>query len=699
MTVNPLNVALSGLRAAQSQISVTSNNIANVSTDGYTRKTLQQYTTVVGNEAAGVRTGQVQRRIDEILLRDYRNQISSTSGLAVTQDYLDQVQDLHGSPDAQISISANIGKLRDAFSQLSNTPENTFALRNVYDKAQQLANQFNSFSDRMTEMRNNVQADMQRSVDNINALSEQIAQLNSSISRATAVGRAVPDLEDQRDVAIRELSKEVELSYYVDGSNSMVVMTKNGQLLADLDANTVYFSSTPLGPGSYYPVSAGAIRLGNPTTGVDLTNGSDLGGRLGALIELRDTTLPVYQAQVDELAHKMAMRFDSQGLRLFSLPDGTIPANTPASYTGFAANIQVNPAVITDINLIRKGTTVGSTVQDGSDEVLRKIVEFTFGSVQYEQLTGTVDVSNTVPLLFTTLGIAAQARITGEANIQALGALDSSPYINPPVEDDFTIQVGAGAPVTIAITAGQTATNLLTTINTAFPGMASLGAGGQLVLTAAQTITIGAGSLGAAGLQELGLTAGATTAVNPSFQIAVGNNNMATVEIAPTDTITQLLTKLNALPGVDASLTVTAPTGRLLIRPDEGGDITVIDGLGSPLAALGLAETNVNHAAFNVTGLGPASALDGRIQNSTTIFDYSTQMVSLQSQDALNVDTDFKTQDNYRASLEKEYLDTTGVNLDEEMANLIAIQNAYTASARAISAVEEMLDELMATFR
>src|SRR5689334_12803087 len=135
MTVNPLNVALSGLRAAQSQISVTSNNIANVSTDGYTRKTLQQYTTVIGAEAAGVRTGMILRKIDQILLRDYRSQVSSASGLEVRQGYMDQIQDLHGSPDAQISISANMGKLKDSFAQLSNTPENSFALRNVYDKA------------------------------------------------------------------------------------------------------------------------------------------------------------------------------------------------------------------------------------------------------------------------------------------------------------------------------------------------------------------------------------------------------------------------------------------------------------------------------------------------------------------------------------------------------------------------------------
>jgi len=701
MAVNPLNIALSGLRVAQAQISVTSNNIANVSTDGYTRKTLQQYTTVLDGVGSGVQLGQVERRIDEILLRDYRSQVSKTTALSTRQSYLDQIQDLHGAPDAEVSISANINKLFDAFSQLSNTPENSFALRNVYDKASQLAKQFNAFSDRITEMRNNTQSEMRQSVDQINALTKQISELNSAIARNFSLGKTSPDLEDQRDVAVRELSKEIDVSYYVDQAGALVVMTKNGQLLADQEQTLMYFSSTPVGPGNYYPVSASAIRLGNSLTGTDITSDAQLGGRLGALVDLRDNTLPVYQAQIDETAHKMAMRFDSQGLRLFSSADGTIPANTPTAYTGFAAGIQVNPAITADQTLIRKGTATGSTVQDGSNEILRKVIQFAFGTTQYEQLAGTANISAALPTLFTTLGIAAQATLRGEADIQALGSLDSSPYINPPTNATFTIQVGVGAPATITIAGGHTASDLVSSINTAFPGMASLGPGGQLVLTATDSITIdsaGANPIGSLGLQELGLTAGTTPAENPSFEIGVGNDERTKIEILPTDTGASLVSKLNLnVPGITASIVM--PAGTLLIVPTNGGDITALDGLGTPLAELGVTETNIAHAAFNVTNLGPAGALNGRIQNGTTIIDYATQMVGIQSQDSQNIDLSFKTEENYRATLEREYMDTTGVNLDEEMSNLIAIQTAYTASARAMSTVQSLLQELMDTFR
>ena len=110
-TVNPLSIALTGLRVAQAQIGVASNNIANVSTDGYSRKTLQQYTSVVGlGEGAGAATGLIQRRVNDILVTDYRKQISLSSGLSTRQTYLQQIQELHGPPDANTSLSAELGK-------------------------------------------------------------------------------------------------------------------------------------------------------------------------------------------------------------------------------------------------------------------------------------------------------------------------------------------------------------------------------------------------------------------------------------------------------------------------------------------------------------------------------------------------------------------------------------------------------------
>ncbi len=693
--VNPLMTALSGLKVAQTQIAVASNNIANASTEGYTRKTVQQYSLVIGNEGVGVDTGTVQRHIDAILLRDYRTQISSSSNYGTTQKYLNQVQNFHGSPDSETALSSYIGRLQNAFSELSNEPENQYALNNVYSSAKQVVDKFSSASAMLTTLRNGAQDEMVQSITQINQLTTEIAQLNVSIKAGTAVGRSTADLEDKRDQAIKSLASEMDVTYYTDAENVTTVMTRSGQTLADTGPRTIYFSKAALGPANYYPASAGAVMLDDPLTGSDLTADTSLGGRLGALVKLRDQTLPTYQAQLDETAHKMALRFDAEGLKLFTNPDGTIPANTPSSYVGFSASMVINPAVTQDKSLIVKGTGASSTVQSGSSEVLRKVVQFAFGDIQYEQGLGNVDISNAVPTLFTTLGISGQSRVVGTKNVQSLTTLDSSPLIIPGTNDTLTLQVGAAPAQTITITAGMTASGLVTAINAAYPGMAQLGAGGQLVLTTANDLTIGAGTLGASGLAELGLTAGTTTATPPSFTVAVGNNDPVTIQIASTDTSTQLLNKLNAVAGVTATLTAD---GYLKIVPTEGGDISLVDGTGKPLAALGMVVSNVAHTAFNVANLGAGSNLDGGVQSATGVQNYMAQAISLQSQDAALASSSYTTEDSYRATLEKEYTDETGVNIDEEMARLINIQTAYSASARAISIAQQMLDELMNTF-
>lgn len=695
MAVNPLDIALTGLRAAQAQISVISNNVANASTDGYSRKTLQQYTQLLGDDPSGVRLGTVQRNVNDILVRDYRTQTSKTSALETRAQYLGQVQDFHGAPDAEQSMSSYIGKLKDAFSQLANQPESQFLISNVMSRAQQVVDKFSGFSDKITNLRNFAQTEMTESVNRINALTQQIADLNVAVKQSIIRQVSSAELEDQRDIAVKALASEVDLSFFKSSDGVLTVMTREGQLLADTQPVEVYFDKTAVGPSSYYPVSANAVRLGNPTTGIDLTGVDSLGGKLGELINLRDNTLPTYQAQADEMAYKMALRFSAEGLDMFTLPDGTIPANTPTSYAGFAADMTINPDIVSDSTLIRKGTSTGSTIQSGSSELLRKIIEFTFGDTAYQQSQGTVDISNAVPTLFTTLGITGQARIVGTTDVQSLGSLDSSTYINPGTEDTFSIQIGAGVPQNIAITAGMTASGLVTAINAAIPGTAQLGNGGELILTGTDTITIGAGTLGANGLAELGLTAGATAASAPYFTIAAGNNTPTTISILSTDTSTQLLSKLNAVTGISATLTVA---GYLNVVPTEGGDITLVDGTGAPLAALGMVQTNIAHTAFNATGLGPAGTLDSGITGATNLQNYIAQVITLQSQDASETDALYSSEESYRAAIEKEYMDGTGVNIDEEMARLINIQTAYSASARTIQVAQQMLDELLATF-
>lgn len=122
MSITALNAALSGLRASQNQIDAISNNVANASTPGYTRKLAPQSTLAVDGVSIGVRSENILRQVDLNLERNLWTQVSAVGELDVKRTYLQRIEQFHGAPDAELSISAELARLQDSFSSLAEIP-------------------------------------------------------------------------------------------------------------------------------------------------------------------------------------------------------------------------------------------------------------------------------------------------------------------------------------------------------------------------------------------------------------------------------------------------------------------------------------------------------------------------------------------------------------------------------------------------
>lgn len=689
MSTLSLDAALSGLRAAQRQLDTISNNIANASTPGFTRKILPTQTLVVGGVGMGVEMNAIMRSVDKNLIRDMMKQTSLASGAATTSAFLDRIQSFHGASESQASISAKIGKLADAFSLLSSDPSSTTQLSNTVAQARQVAETFNKFTAMMNDMKNEAEDKIAAGVAEVNAQLKIIASLNIQIQNLTAAGKSAADLEDKRDMAVAQVSKFMEVTTVIGANNKMVVMTKQGQALVDGAAQELFFTKSTQDANTYYPASANGLRIGNPN-GTEVPQGQ-IGGDMGALFALRDETLPTYQAQMDEMAQKLAFRFEQQGLRLFTDANGNVPPNVAdpgiTGYSGFAGQIRVNQAVINNPALLRTGTT-NQVIPAGSNEVIRRISEFALGAYQSQTAAGTVDI--TAGDLFSTLGLTQSNRINGTTNLNSYTPdLDAAPNITAPA--NFMIDVGAGA-FNVTISPGETALDLVNNINAAAGStVASLSSGGQLVLTGTGDITITDIDLGA-GIQDLGLDFITYPAQNPSFTVQVGSQNPITVSIAAGDTSTELLQQLNAIPNLSATVGMG---GELILTPINGGDITLQNSVGTPLAAMGVTVTNTAHTPFRQGNLGPNGGLSIGLVANASIEDFSRAVLTDQAQDANAATSAAAQEDSYLQTLTTRFTDESGVDLDEEVSELIRVQTAYAAAARMISASEKMLDELL----
>lgn len=427
-----ISSAISGLRATQNNIATVSQNTSNIQTPGYTRKFVTQEAQVLTPTTGGVRTGQVQRTFDQALYRELLAQESKAAHLETVSQTLSSIEKLQGSPDAETSLSSRLSDVRDAFVKLAAKPESVEFQSEVVSTAQTFATSMNTIANAIIAKRTEAQQAIVGIVDNVNGLLRDIADLDRQVFQNYGTQQGAADLQDRRDQKIRDLAKLVDVVPLERADGTMLLMTRGGATLLDRVPN--YLSTVPsrIDAGSYYD-STGAggiapIRLGNPDTGVDVTQ--DLrSGKLGGLLELRDDILPRMQAELDELAHKVATRFKGKtspddgmpGLTLFTDTDGvSIPGDisgvvdyaSPLSYVGFASRMRVGQAVQEDNELVRYGDAGapvappagGSSPPDpiaGSTLFLSNVVDHVFGTT-----TGT----GTSHIPFNTQGLGANPR-------------------------------------------------------------------------------------------------------------------------------------------------------------------------------------------------------------------------------------------------------------------------------------------------
>ncbi len=340
-----LRTALSGLTHSQTAMQLTSNNVSNASTEGYTRKTVGSLTRVVGGTGAGVITSDIIRKVDEVLLRDLRNQISDLGVFQVRDEFLTRTQDFFGTPSDSTSLTANLATLVERIESLSAFPEDITRVQQVIDIAQQMTAQINSMARDVQDLRAVADSEISVSANIVNNELQKISQLNQDIARNVAIDKPTAELEDQRDIALNKISEHIGIAYFQRDTGEVVVMTKSGTTLLDNSALPV--SHNPAGgvdASFIYPAGFDAINV----NGIDITT-SAKGGRIAELVAMRDTAMPNMQAQLDALSTALRDQMNAIHNDGTSLPVRNSMTGTLSGLAGgdaFAATGTVRISVI-----------------------------------------------------------------------------------------------------------------------------------------------------------------------------------------------------------------------------------------------------------------------------------------------------------------------------------------------------------------
>jgi flagellar hook-associated protein 1 len=340
-----LYTALTGLQTNQSAMRVLSNNITNANTPGYTRKIAELQSRVIAGTGAGVQMGSIDRYVDQALQVQLRSTTSDFNGLDVRQQFFQRMQDMFGSPDSDSSLAAMMSDYATSVTALTTNPESVSLRLDVVTNAQRTAQNLNSMSADTQQLRQEADAQIAASVDIVNDQLATIDKLNDQIVAAHLRGVETGDLEDQRDLAVSKISEQMDVSTYTRENGQMVIFTKAGRTI--LDGDPSFLSHTPaasLQAAVTYPTSIDGITV----NGHDITN--EIGsGKIAALVELRDTTLPNFTAEINQLATKLrdeVNKIHNQGTGLpaaETLTSSRPQTGTAASLTGTVTVTLLNP--------------------------------------------------------------------------------------------------------------------------------------------------------------------------------------------------------------------------------------------------------------------------------------------------------------------------------------------------------------------
>jgi flagellar hook-associated protein 1 len=337
-----LATALSGLAAEQGALEVTTNNVANVNTPGYSREVpvfeannpVVDYPLTLG---AGVTLQSVESIRDPILESQIQQETQTQGQLNTLVSALSQTQTNFTTSSGDIGTA--ISNFFDSINQLSTNPADLSLRQGVLTAADDVATAFNTVANNLTAQRSSLDQNVVQTVGQINQLTTQIAQLNGQISQLQDANENAGTFIDQRTEAIDQLSSLVDVSVIPSG-NTLTLTTASGTAL--VAGQQSFQLSTQLG-------SYGVQHI--YSQGNDITS-TIVSGQLGGLLQARDQQIPAIQSQLDTLAAGLANAVNGVQAQGYDL-NGNLGTNLfnppPTNTTGAAVNLSVaitNPSLI-----------------------------------------------------------------------------------------------------------------------------------------------------------------------------------------------------------------------------------------------------------------------------------------------------------------------------------------------------------------
>jgi flagellar hook-associated protein 1 len=722
-----LRTAQSGLLATQQALDITSRNISNVNTVGYSRKIVTFENSALVGAGSGVNISEIMRNVDQGLLKSFRLESSELNALSSQDTFWNRLQDLFGTPEANTSISHTVSQFSEALESLVVSPNNALEHTEVVRRADDLMQQLQEMSLAIQELRLQADQKLTEVATEINSLVNEIDTLNDDIIASGSVSRETSDLKDQRDLKVSRLAELIDIRYFARSDGDLVVFTSNGRTLVDTVPPAVtHVSSSAVTPTTTHAEGDfGGFFIGSSENPANDATNDIRDGQAKGLIDMRDTVLTNLQSQLDDMAaqlrdvmnqvHNRGVSFpgaqEYNGTRNFTEPttktikldptnsvddvklilfnatgdqSKSTTLNTIMTGAGFSSRGSGNDWQIDDVaatmqSWLRNNGAASATVSASTGKMLISLNTTSLNlAFRDETATANGSTAGDVEIGYDSNGDGVNDETaSGFSNFFGLNDFFTDNLADNIWESDviastytatastLTFRDSTGAIGTLAIASGSSLSDIVTQIS-------NDGTLSQKIIAA--VVPDGAGVRIRFSHQD-GSSMQITQAAGNTFLTDTGTD-IADVRVASTlqvrADILQTPSKVSAgAPQWDAS---RGTAGEYLMSV---ADETI---------AKAMAEAINAPTSFKVSGALP--------NVSTSFAERASAIVATNASLASTHERNAEAQQSLTESLERQFESERGVNLDEEMANLIVFEQAFSAAARIISTIQRMFEAL-----
>jgi len=304
-----LGIAVSGALASKRALTTTSHNIANSTTPGFSRQRVDitaREPEPRGNGALGTGTivRDVSRVYNEFVVKEMRDLATTSKSLDTNFEYTSQVDNMLADPES--GLAPSIQTFFAAVNGVADDPSSVSARQVLMSEANSLQDRFGYMDGRFNDLRHSLFKDMENVVTDINNISGSIAEMNEAIVRAREIGGEPNDLLDQRDRLLLQLSELVSVRSTLQDDGRLNVFIGNGQtLVIGNDASKMEVRSSLSDPSEkeiYIQSRSGSGKITRFLTG----------GRLGGILDFKNGVLNVTQNDLGRIAIGITKTFNDQ---------------------------------------------------------------------------------------------------------------------------------------------------------------------------------------------------------------------------------------------------------------------------------------------------------------------------------------------------------------------------------------------------